>query len=357
MASTKRVFVSDIHMSAGRSVSAGRYAYDWLDATKARAFAAFLKDLRARDDVREVVVLGDLFDLWVCPVDEVPITIREIVRAKKNAVVVREFNALAEAKPVVYLPGNHDMQVTKADLAEYFPRVIFGGAGVFDSVFRSGRLRAEHGSAHAMFNAPDPYNGGGARLPLGYYISRVAATKANRTGHEVRFTTKYLDDLLETLGPQTLPASVFEAVLEDAGLDKRTGILMGSLPTVSITAQQVMDRYAKLYEQWQTHRGPGLAFKAILAELGYLDDVADRLCKKGGTNVVIFGHSHEAEIDKDSWFVDDRVYANCGTWCGATGGTFVETEKVDGLQFVRVRKWVDGTVTTMHEEHVAAGAA
>ena len=38
-----------------------------------------------------------------------------------------------------------------------------------------------------------------------------------------------------------------------------------------------------------------------------LDPVADSICKKGGTNIVIFGHSHRAELDRDSLLVDDRV--------------------------------------------------
>ena len=59
--------------------------------------------------------------------------------------------------------------------------------------------------------------------------------------------------------------------------------------------------------------------------------------------VVIFAHSHAATIDKDSWFVDDRIYANTGSVCGGQL-TYVETSKLDpdgsGIR-VSVYEWTD----------------
>jgi len=81
----------------------------------------------------------------------------------------------------------------------------------------------------------------------------------------------------------------------------------------------------------------------LIGEIGYLDDAADRLCKKNDTNIVIFGHSHDWVLDKDSWFVDDRIYANCGTWCDSDQNkpwTFaeVETRRDKGKRYVRIQK-------------------
>jgi UDP-2,3-diacylglucosamine pyrophosphatase LpxH len=68
--------------------------------------------------------------------------------------------------------------------------------------------------------------------------------------------------------------------------------------------------------------------------------MADQICKRSGTNIVVLGHSHKPEIDKDSWFVDDRIYANAGAWCEkATSGSFVEVETTDTEHNVRVREW------------------
>jgi len=79
-----------------------------------------------------------------------------------------------------------------------------------------------------MFNAPDPINSPGDRLPLGYFITRVAATKETcRTGQSHLLT--YADDSpLKTLWTAKVPQSVFEGEwLEGGRLHEDTEIGMG----------------------------------------------------------------------------------------------------------------------------------
>jgi UDP-2,3-diacylglucosamine pyrophosphatase LpxH len=358
----KRVYVSDIHMGAGRSFKpdCGCHVYDWLGPNEAKNFSRFLDFLLASADVEEVILLGDTMDNWVCPVDEIPPTFEEIVQADVNMEVVRSLKALAKHKEIklIYMPGNHDMSITEKFVTETFPGIIFGGSAARKSAYRSSRLLAEHGSAYAMFNAPDPINNPGSRLPLGYFISRVAATQAARTGHADRHFWTYADDMLEMLGPQKMPQSVFEAVLEEADLPGDVEIKMAPVegqPT-SIRANLVKERYANLYEQWQSNYGPGMAFKSVMAEIGYLGDLADYLSKKMDTNIVIFGHSHTSDLDKDSWFLKEkRIYANCGAWCDeGERCTFVETEKDEGIRkhYVRLKSWNGKNAGLMKEEYV-----
>ena len=54
---------------------------------------------------------------------------------------------------------------------------------------------------------------------------------------------------------------------------------------------------------------------ADLFQRRYLNGPADRLCQKYDFNVVVFGHTHNAMIDKDYFLVEDRIYANTGSWC------------------------------------------
>ncbi len=243
------------------------------------------------------------------------------------------------------MPGNHDMLITKEILEKYFPGIIFGGSAAYKSVYRTSRLRAEHGSSYALFNAPDAINSPGNRLPLGYFISRVAATKHAQTGSAERHYWTYADDLLDLLGPQKLPSAVFEAIIEEAHISADDDIKMSG--SGSIKVGEVKAKYADLYEQWKTYYGKGFAFKAVMAEIGYLDDFADMLCKKGDTNIVIFGHSHQSDLDKDTWFVEDRVYANCGSWCDAREAcTFVETQKdnEERVHHIRLNRWENSMV-------------
>ena len=357
----KRIYIGDIHMNAGKGFhgAKGRYPYEWLGPEEAKRFAAFLTVLNDPASVQEVIIVGDLMDAWVYPVDMVPPSLQTIVNAPINKEIITALKQLAKNKElrVIYLPGNHDMSVTREFVEKNFPGMIFGGAALYNSVYRTSRLRAEHGSAYAMFNAPDAINSPGSRIPLGYFISRVVATNARDTGSAERHYWTYADDLLETLGPQRLAASVFEAMLEDAGLRDDTKIRMPKRngKAVVVTAGQVKERYACLYDQWQEIYGSGVAFKAMMAEIGFLGKLADRLCKKGDTNIVIFGHSHDWRLDTDTWFVGDRIYANCGTWCDDERPcTWVESQKDREARrhIVRVMDWNDGQIRLLKEADV-----
>ena len=368
----KRIFLSDLHISHIPKIGPGKNDYTWLQRKDADALTNFLKYLNTRQDVEEVIFIGDLFDNWVIPVYIEPPTIDEIItsrKAKKDPLMQALVDLCQNSNiRVVCLPGNHDMELTEEVVETHFKNnsdpqrqgMIFGGTATWNagsSVYRSSRLRAEHGSAHAMFNAPDPINNPGSRLPLGYYISRVAATETYNTGHGDRHWWTYADDVLEAVGPDKFAPAVFEAILEEARLPLDTPIVMPKRDgkTEPVDARQISARYQNLYSQWKERVGVGLAFKSILAEIGYLDDAADRLCKKNDTNIVVFGHSHDWDLDKDSWFVEDRIYANCGSWCDSPPYTYVEIETLrdQKKRKVRVHEWAGkkpGEI--LKEEHV-----
>lgn len=357
----KRIYISDIHMNAGKGFQAAKdkHPYEWLRPDEAKRFAAFLNYINDPNTVQEVIIIGDLLDDWVYPVDMVPPSLESIVKAPINKEIVQALKRLSKNKKiaVLYLPGNHDMGVNRELVEKHFPEMIFGGTALYNSVYRTSRLRAEHGSAYAMFNAPDAINSPGTRLPLGYFISRVVATKSRDTGSADRHYWTYADDLLETLGPQRLAASVFEAVLEEASLKETTKIHMPKRNGKAdfVTAGQVKEKYSALYDQWQETYGAGVAFKSMMAEIGFLGNLADRLCKKSDTNIVIFGHSHDWKLDKDKWFVDDRIYANCGTWCDDEKPcTWVESQKDRKARrhFIRVMDWNDGQPKVLQEDDV-----
>lgn len=356
-----RIFISDTHISHIPEIGRGKHDYTWLQEKDAAAFTNFLTHLNKRQDVEEVIFIGDLFDNWVIPVDIEPPTIDQIITSRKaiNDPVLQALFDLCQNRHirVVCLPGNHDMELTAAVVEKHYgtksdsqqPAMVFGGTAIWNSgssVYRSSRLRAEHGSAHAMFNAPDPINNPGSRLPLGYYLSRIVATKNYNTGHGDRHWWTYVDDMLEAVGPDKFVSCVFEALLEEACLPRDTEIVMSQRngQAITVNAQHIAAKYENLYDQWKERVGAGMAFKSILAEIGYLDDAADRLCKKNDTNIVVFGHSHDWVLDKDSWFVENRIYANCGTWCDSPKKpwTYVEVETIRSRneRWVRVQEWM-----------------
>ena len=338
----KRLFISDVHLGAGRysdeskSSETHKYEWDWLSEDETKNFESFIKFLRTvySENIREVILLGDIFDNWVFPHDLVPPTMDELITAPKNKKVVTELNKLSEKFPVFYVPGNHDMHATRERMKKHFPKIIF-----CPEQFTAGRLIAEHGHRYAMFNAPPQFSNNFLGLPIGYFISRVEASKKAMTNREDRAYRTYVDDFIEVVGRPTLSQCVLEAVIEEAELDedikykikKKTGDFK------LISAIDVKEQYKDIYDDWPTNLVS--KHRAVFAELDMLGPIADKLCKNGRHKVCIFGHSHKSEIDKDTWFVDDRIYANAGYWCGSKC-TFVETEKNSEGYHVCLVKWL-----------------
>src|SRR5208283_4687856 len=63
----KRIFVSDTHMGDSRSQrqTSPYHPYGWLSENRQELFANFVRTVRSHVD--EVIILGDLFDEWICP--------------------------------------------------------------------------------------------------------------------------------------------------------------------------------------------------------------------------------------------------------------------------------------------------
>ena len=233
------------------------------------------------------------------------------------------------------------MLIPAARVSAEFPGMFFQSAEQ-----RGHILRYQHGHEYAMFNAPDRHHDPELSLPLGYFITRIMATGAWPAGPKI--PQPMGDDLLEALGPQKLAASVVEAVAEEAGLPSTTPIILPG--DRSVTVGEVKDRYADLYDRWAEEVGHGMALKALLAEFGYLSDLADHITKDGNARVVVFGHDHQAALDKDSWFGDDRIYANCGTWIGDDDPTFVRYRH-DDPKVIKVELWRwDGAPNIVQQE-------
>ena len=339
----KRLFISDVHLGAGRysdeskSREIHKFEWDWLSEEETNNFERFIKFLRAVycKNIREVILLGDIFDNWVFPHDLVPPTMDELITAEKNKNIVTELNELSEKVPVFYVPGNHDMHATRDTMKKHFPQIIF-----CPEQFGARRLIAEHGHRYAMFNAPPQFSHNILGLPLGYFISRVEASKKSMTNSEGRAYRTYVDDFIEVVGRATLPQCVLEAVIEEAKLDEdiEYKVKRKDGEVKEISALDVKEKYKDIYDDWPTSLVS--KHRAVFAELDMLGPIADKLCKKGKYKVCILGHSHKSEIDKDTWFVNDRLYANAGYWCGSKC-TFVEVEEKSNDYNVPLVKWLD----------------
>jgi len=182
MPGTKTVVISDIHVSDGAP-------YSWFTASCSDRLIAMLDMVVNDPEVGELVLLGDIFDLWLYPVDVAPLTVGAIL--DKNPQVATALRACVAAKSAVYyINGNHDSEATTADLAD--PRLTSDGKQIkvittdWYKQNCNSKWHFEHGHEADMFNAPDDSDETIGGYPLGYFITRLAATPRSQSSHMTR---------------------------------------------------------------------------------------------------------------------------------------------------------------------------
>lgn len=302
MAGTKRIFISDIHLSSEQRYNAPEKAKRarFSPAEHSSRLVNFLHGtiLEKEAEIKDLVLVGDIFDDWVCPPDEAPPTFEDIFRS--NPEVLKALKAVAKSKiNLYYLPGNHDIGLTESKIRSEIPGLIF--QKVYDDAEL--KLHAEHGNQYVLFNRSYPKIASGR--PIGYFITRLSE---HLGGYVNRFhdLVSYIDDALElAAGQSNIFASIIEGLAERAGVNEIVMDAKGK--TISIEAIKKM--YEPLAEKYSFFTAG-----KKMAEEGELEPLGDRLSEKKGYKVVIFGHTHKARIDKDSFLVADRIYANTGCW-------------------------------------------
>ena len=305
MAGTKRIFISDIHLSSKERYTAAdemrraRFTPGKPQNHKERLVNFLNKSvLEKENEIKDLVLVGDIFDTWVCPPDEAPPTFQEIFDS--NPEIMNALRAIARSRiDLYYLPGNHDYSLKKAFIQSEIPGVIFQKT-YDDSQLK---LHAEHGHSHVLFNKSFSKIAGGR--PIGYFITRLVE---HLGGYVNRFhdLISYSDDVVKLIaGNPNFFKLLIKALADRAGVKE---IVMNSKGR-KISIKEINKMYKPLAKEH-----PPIEALTKLALEGELEHVGDRLCKKKGYKIVIFGHTHKAKIDKDSFLVADRIYANTGCW-------------------------------------------
>lgn len=304
--SGKRIFISDIHLGDD-----ARYN-DPIPDRRARFSPSGHRErllnfldkqiLTGKDDVKDLVLLGDVFDTWVCPFDAVPPTYASIFESKENKPILDSFRKIANTNVnLYYVNGNHDYDLSEIQLQEAIPGIITNPRLYEDNALG---IYAEHGHLFTLFNQgyTDVANG----LPIGYYITRLA----EHLGGYVRGFKDligYLDDAIDLAAGRD---NIFEAIIE--GLAERANadqVILSEQENISV------EQVKSLYTYLEYHDQPFKVGKKLATESD-LEKYGDQLSEQYGHKVVVFGHTHVGKIDKDSLFVKDRVYVNSGCWCG-----------------------------------------
>ncbi len=312
----KTIVVSDIHMS-------NQSDYSWFTDKDKEKYVNFLEMLAKDDQVNELIIIGDFIDLWLYPLDIVPLTPRKIF--DMNPDVVQAIQACVEKIPnVYYMNGNHDMEVTESDLAP----LSSGGKSVqmltteeYNKKYGNTR-HLEHGHLVDMFNAPDnsPDTLGG--FPLGYYITRIVAQKDQKKHPEIMGK---LTDLVQKLHSSHLSlgseitmdtsfghffiSAIITALELYADVSNDTLIRYAN-PDLDnkYTVGDIKDHYGSLFSTWYNNWGKNLLntmLTGLLPDgLNWYSNIV--LSKTDPPKVLVMGHTHHAI---------DSPYDNDGCWC------------------------------------------
>ena len=348
----KRVFLSDIHISEGRTLGKAN-SYEWLSKEDRLLLSSFLYKLTNDDSVDEVIFLGDLFDTWVVPIDEAPLSFKAILEADCNELLLNALATVSKTKRTVYILGNHDMTAKENRnlITERIPMIEIPDDFKYDS--KDGII-AKHGHEYFVFNAEEVVPG--YKVPLGYYISRLAA-KLTTQGLHSYFSVDVISRLLGSLigsilgDPGTIVTNCIDHLASKVKPPINDNYQMLLDDGQSISIGEIKQRYADMFSHWSDRcRQDWNAAVGFQISNGSLNpNKCKDLILEEGYEVVIFGHTHDACVDPVRESVpgtpEERILgisANCGTWCGYWDRNqyqFVLTEFTDGEHTVKLNHW------------------
>jgi Calcineurin-like phosphoesterase len=305
-----------------------------------------------REAIREVILLGDVFDLWTYEPSVTPPSMQQILAA--NPVLLGPggpFAKLVKAMPgrVRILLGNHDLTFGQRDIDE-LNRSLGGDPSRGETitlvtcpvlVLRSGgpdgtAVAFTHGHHWCMFNAPDPKSPWGT-LPIGHLVSRAIAYRvardlaAGRKRHAAELPQmgnprgwgKYAAALATLFAHPSadlrkqLVDLLIDFIAGWSGMSKTEPIHLPAGAGVT-TLQDGRQHFAGLHQRWlETFEGRlHDADRAAVADLKgeHLSWFAQRVAFQTSSDLVVMGHTHTPARGLKLSPVD---YVNSGYACVA----------------------------------------
>jgi UDP-2,3-diacylglucosamine pyrophosphatase LpxH len=330
---SKIVVISDLHLNQQRAADEGYGLFTQNGAL----LTQFLENVKNSAAVREVIVLGDLMDMWVVPmaydtfdsaVTDAQAYFRSVADAEVNSGIVGMLNAIADEGLIrfVYVPGNHDMLLTETIFKSIFPNGIWkGGAEGTGFYYPEAGIACEHGHNYDVFNAPDGLTTPGSILPPGYFITRIFATKNLMTATTVQSapvqTTTHEDEYLAAWAAAVIAIDIPDLDLNEPQIVTGAG---GYTQTYSVNGAR--DIYTSgIGPDWQQRQVDNGVYQPVLFETGLLnasglfwygtleESATTQYFLPERARIAVFGHTHHAMIRKNFWTAE-KIYANSGTW-------------------------------------------
>lgn len=334
------VFISDIHMNVDAN-------YSWM-VNHAAELAQFLEKLNNRKNVAELIILGDLVDDWVNPVKDSPQSFAEVLAALNNKTIISALQAVC-ANPdikVTFVVGNHDMlsysAENKAILTATFPgmNIIADDPGL-GAYRKDDIIWAEHGHRYCLFNAPDTWSRPGGHLPMGYFISRLAASKTVSSG-QMTTTPDILDQFIKAetsngVFDDLIIIAVYNGIALWSGINPVEDKFFMDAKDDYIPdpfVEDIATTYSTIFSNWPSRQDRVSNIEALWSDVGYLNNAANLLFEMPDNlndkypftpRIILFGHTHQAAFQYHV-AEEDSIYVNTGTWIDSKPMTWAEIE-------------------------------
>jgi UDP-2,3-diacylglucosamine pyrophosphatase LpxH len=368
--------ISDIHMGEQRALL---NKYGWFSKNDT-ALTDLLDLVLTTNQVKQVVILGDLFDEWVIPYRFAPFDFgvtssREyfisVANAPVNNPVMGKLKAIAASPNIqlIYVPGNHDMLLTRSILEEIIPGIIWKGtvSGMGEDI-PVDEIVMEHGHRYDLFNCPQPLVNPGHMLPPGFFVSRLQA-ECSRTHSGTLMKqiyepkSSFLFDAAWRVALDYLELTYNMKVNEDSVNIVMSGI-DGYASPFSYNSAREMYR-ANIETNWQatqdTNQSPfrldvltaildGQIDLFVAVALEYFSPVAPKKYK-----MAVFGHTHNPEIKVYPAGKNyTAIYANSGSWVNQD----MSTKKVRTFLMIWPGKWTgsDLDVVSLYQYNLDSGS-
>jgi UDP-2,3-diacylglucosamine pyrophosphatase LpxH len=346
------VVISDLHLGADSSYAECKVNIGSLEK--------LLKQIKVALNVKELVIAGDLVDEWYVPAttdtyqgkDQADFVQRLAVA---NKGVFDAFNSIIQEGKILvtYVPGNHDLAITAANIERILPGVNQArdnvlGLGTYSPV-DCPKIAIEHGHRYNFFCAPDPFSNQdiapGTIMPPGYFFTRIAAlcikqkkpppgdtlpvVTPNISGDESQnLLYKYWETWAMSVDMFPITNRFDEKIIV-TNMNGFTGnYSVDDLVPYQSNPGGFIDvfLYHGIQDSWEArqtynhvpkHIGTALAIDSVnsntqtdlQANLQYF------LNPDSNTRIVVFGHTHQPRIVAGVSFDGKKcIYANSGTW-------------------------------------------
>jgi len=338
MSKNKIVSLSDIHISTNHPTS-------WYQENFHEPYLVAILDyvISEADSIQELILLGDIFDSWTFPPNHQPPEFAAILNANPNIFGVngKLSQALTALKGnVTYVNGNHDMNVTKNDLAQipnssnyqikHSPEPIY-----YIQTAGGKKIAFTHGHIFTMFNAPY-FQSEISPLPLGYFVTRAVAYMLNKTlkpgqtvadlsgqgapnGINLAGLVSSIQSAIDS-GSMGLVDLVLDYITNVTEIPEKEPIILPNGQTTTIA--EAKELYRLLQNQWIADWGGGkngilATVKSAIADLDgtYIAWFAQHFALTSDSDLIVLGHTHAPKLGITNGLIG---YANNGFECPST---------------------------------------